>query len=136
MDERLNVNIPEILRKYRKIAVVGVSDKPYRDSYVVANFMMTRGYQVFPVNPKLDSVLGVKCYPSLKDIPEPVELVDVFRRSVYVEPIVDEAIRIGARAVWMQLTVINENAARKALEAGLEVVMDRCWKIEYMNHFF
>lgn len=135
LGNQINQNIPDILRKYRKIAVVGVSDKPYRDSHIVARFMMNQGYEVFPVNPNLNSVLGVKCYPSLSEIPEKVELVDIFRRPEVVEPIVDEAIRIGARAVWMQLGVVNEPAARKALDAGLEVVMDHCWKIEFMNYF-
>jgi len=135
LEDRLNQNIPAILKKYRKIAVVGVSDKPYRDSHIVARFMMNHGYEVFPVNPNLDSVLGVKCYPSLLEIPEKVELVDIFRRSEFVEPIVEEAIQIGARAVWMQLGVANEKAAQKALNAGLEVVMNHCWKIEYMNYF-
>ena len=131
----INRNIPEILRKYKKIAVVGVSDKPYRDSHRVARFMLDHGYQVFPVNPTLKEVLGLKCYPSVLDIPEEIELVDIFRRPEFVGPIVDQAIEKGARAVWMQLGVVNEEAAQKALAAGLEVVMDHCWKIEYLNHF-
>ena len=131
----INQNIPEILRKYKKIAVVGISDKPYRDSHRVARFMLSRGYQIFPVNPKLEEVLGVKCYPSLLDIPEEIELVDIFRRPEFVEPIVDEAIKKGAKAIWMQLGVVNEKAAQKALEAGMEVVMNHCWKIEFMNHY-
>ncbi len=131
----INRNIPEILRKYKKIAVVGVSDKPYRDSHRVARFMLAQGYQVFPVNPTLKEVLGLKCYPSVLDIPEEIELVDIFRRPEFVGPIVDQAIEKGAKAVWMQLGVVNEEAARKALEAGLEVVMDHCWKIEYLNYF-
>ncbi len=131
----INRNIPEILRKYKKIAVVGVSDKPYRDSHRVARFMLDHGYQVFPVNPTLKEVLGLKCYPSVLDIPEEIELVDIFRRPEFVGPIVDQAIEKGAKAVWMQLGVVNEEAAQKALAAGLEVVMDHCWKIEYLNHF-
>ncbi len=131
----INANIPEILKKYRNIAVVGVSDKPYRDSYIVAAFMKAHGYRIFPVNPNITEVLGEKAYPSLLDIPDPVELVDIFRRPEFVEEIVDQAIQIGAKAVWMQLGVVNETAAKKALEAGLEVVMDRCWKIEYGKHF-
>ncbi len=131
----INENIPEILKKYRNIAVVGLSDKPFRDSYIVASFMKSHGYRIFPVNPTLNEVLGEKAYPSLLDIPEPVELVDIFRRPEFVDEIVEQAIQIGAKAVWMQLGVVNEAAARKALEAGLEVVMDRCWKIEYQKHF-
>lgn len=131
----VNQNIPEILKKYKRIAVVGVSDKPHRDSHIVARFMKEHGYRIFPVNPGLNEVLGEKCYPSLRDLPEPVELVDIFRRSEFVPSIVDAAIEIGAKAVWMQLTVVNEAAAQKALDAGLEVVMDRCWKIEYGKHF-
>ncbi len=130
----INENIPEILKKYRNIAVVGLSDKPFRDSYIVASFMKSHGYRIFPVNPTLNEVLGEKAYPSLLDIPEPVELVDIFRRPEFVDEIVEQAIQIGAKAVWMQLGVVNEAAARKALEAGLEVVMDRCWKIEYQKH--
>ncbi len=135
MERQINVNIPGILKKYKKIAVVGISDKPYRDSHIVAKFMKDHGYTIYPVNPRLTEVLGEKCYPSLKDIPEPVELVDIFRRPEFVMPIVEEAIEIGAKAIWMQLTVVNPEAAQKALEAGLEVVMDHCWKIEYMNYF-
>ena len=131
----INENIPEILKKYRNIAVVGLSDKPFRDSYIVASFMKAHDYRIFPVNPTLNEVLGEKAYPSLLEIPEPVELVDIFRRPEFVDEIVDQAIQIGAKAVWMQLGVVNEAAARKALEAGLEVVMDRCWKIEYQKHF-
>ncbi len=131
----INANIPEILKKYRNIAVVGVSDKPHRDSYIVAAFMKAHGYRIFPVNPRISEVLGEKAYPSLLDIPEPVELVDIFRRPEFVDEIVDQAIQIGAKAVWMQLGVVNPEAAQKALDAGLEVVMDHCWKIEYQRYF-
>jgi len=131
----INQNIAEILENYKKIAVVGLSDKPERDSYSVANFMLKNVYQVFPVNPNCQKILGIPCYPDLKHIPEPVELVDIFRKSEFVEPIVDQAIQIGAKAIWMQLGVINEKAAEKALKAGMKVVMDRCWKIEYIAHF-
>ena len=131
----INQDIVEILENYKKIAVVGLSNKPDRDSYSVANFMLKKNYQVFPVNPNCQKVFDIPCYPDLKHITEPVELVDVFRKSEFVEPIVDEAIQIGARAIWMQLGVINEKAAEKALKAGMKVVMDRCWKIEYIAHF-
>ncbi len=131
----INAHIPDILKKYRHIAIVGISDKPYRDSYIVAAFMKARGYRIFPVNPNITEVLGEKAYPSLLDIPYPIELVDIFRRPEFVEEIVDQAIQIGAKAVWMQLGVVNPAAAQKALAAGLEVVMDHCWKIEYQRYF-
>ena len=120
----------EVLGAYRKIAVVGLSDKPGRPSHSVASFLMSRGYEIIPVNPGLDEVLGLKCYPDLKSVPGPVEIVDIFRRSEFVSPIVDDAIAIGARAIWMQLGVIDEEAAGRARAAGLEVVMDRCPAIE------
>ncbi len=131
---KINKDIPKILKSYNTIAVVGLSPKPYRDSHKIAKFMIERGRHVIPVNPGHDEILGLKCYPSLIDIPEPVELVDIFRNPEHVEPIIDDAIACGAKAVWMQLGVVNEAAAAKALDAGLEVVMDHCWKIEYLSH--
>lgn len=133
--KKINSNIPEILKKYKTIAVVGISDKPERDSYRVAQFMLSRGYTVYPINPAVKEVLGLPAYPSLTALPHLVELVDIFRKSEYVLPIVEEAIQKGARAIWMQIGVINSTATQKALDAGLEVVMDRCWKVEYLNHF-
>jgi predicted CoA-binding protein len=135
IEKKLNTNIPEILKKYTKIAVVGISDKPGRDSYRIAKFMLDQGNTIFPVNPNCQEVLGLKCYSSLSEISQPVELVDIFRKSEFVMPIVEEAIRIGASAIWMQYGVVDLAAARKALQAGLEVVMDRCWKQEYQNYF-
>lgn len=132
--KKINQNIPEILNDCRKIAVVGISDKPYRDSFRIAKFMQDRGYQIYPVNPNVDEVLGLKCYPSLSEIPERVDLVDIFRRSEYVLSIAEEAVKVGAKAIWMQLGVVSEAAAEYALHAGLDVVMDRCWKIEYLNY--
>ncbi|MGD2063207.1 MAG: CoA-binding protein [Nitrospirota bacterium] len=125
------MNEPErILRTTTTIAVVGISDKPERPSNEVARYLMDAGYRVVPVNPVLDEVLGQRCYSSLKAIPKEiaVELVDVFRAPEHVGPIVEEAIAIGARAVWMQEGVVNEAAAEKARAAGLDVVMDRCAK--------
>ncbi|GAB4337514.1 MAG: CoA-binding protein [Calditrichia bacterium] len=130
----VNQNIPEILQRDRKIAVVGISNKPHRASYQVAEVMIRAGYEVYPVNPVLEEVLGRKCYASLSEIPEDIDLVDIFRRPEFVEDIVDAAIAKGVNAVWMQLGVVNEAAAEKALKAGLDVVMDRCWKIEYMQN--
>jgi len=115
-----------ILRDYRRIAIVGISDRPSRDSYRVAAYLAQAGYVIIPVNPNVTQVLGERCWPTLDDAPKPIEVVDVFRRSEVVEPVVDAAIRIGAKAVWMQDGVVNEAAAAKARAAGLLVVMDRC----------
>jgi len=120
----------EILRAYKVFAVVGLSDRPDRPSHSVAAFLQQRGYRIIPVNPNLSKVLGEKCYPDLVSIPEPVEVVDIFRRSELAGPVVDQAIAIKAKAVWMQLGVINDAAAARAKAAGLEVVMDRCPAIE------
>lgn len=116
----------EILRSARTIAVVGLSSKRYRPSYGVAEYMQRAGYRIIPVNPAETQVLGEKCYPDLDSVPEAIDIVDIFRRSEFVPEIVEAAIRKGAKAVWMQEDVIHEEAARRAQEAGLEVVMDRC----------
>ncbi len=126
-------NIPAILSDSRNIAVVGISNKPYRDSYSVTRVLMDYGYNIFPVNPNYDQVLGLKCYDSLKEIREPIDIVDIFRRPDQVMPVVEEAIEIGAKVVWMQLGAENEKAARKALDAGLQVVMHRCIKVAAMQ---
>lgn len=124
-----------ILKTFRTFAVVGLSPKPQRDSHIVARFLQEHGYRVIPVYPGLASILGEKCYPSLSDIPERVEVVDIFRRSEHVPPVVEEAISIGAQVVWMQLGVVHEEAAEKARRAGVIVVMDQCPLIEYRRHF-
>ncbi|MFZ5508886.1 MAG: CoA-binding protein [Pseudomonadota bacterium] len=124
-----------ILTQYRTIAVVGLSAQWFRPSYFAAKYMMDRGYTIIPVNPRYEEVLGRKCYPSLRDVPVPVDIVDCFRRAEEIPAIVDDAVAIGAKVLWMQLGVINEEAARKAEAAGLEVVMDRCVKIEYARLF-
>ena len=118
--------ISEILRVCRTIAVVGLSAKRYRPSYGVAEYMQRAGYRIIPVNPHETEILGEKCYPDVESIPEPIDIVNVFRRSEFVPEIVEAAIRKGAKVVWMQEGVIHEEAARRAREAGLEVVMDRC----------
>jgi len=115
-----------ILREYRRVAVVGISDRPERDSHRVAAYLQRVGYTIIPVNPNVEHVLGERCWPTLEDAPGLIEVVDVFRRSELVEPVVDAAIRVGAKAVWMQDGVVNEAAAEKARAAGLLVVMDRC----------
>lgn len=123
--------ISRILRESKTIAVVGLSDDPERPSYGVASYLMGRGYRIIPINPNIAEWNGLKAYPDLKDVKMKVDVVDIFRRSEFVGDVVDEAIAVKAKAVWMQLGVINEGAARKAEKAGLLVVMDRCMKIEH-----
>jgi predicted CoA-binding protein len=115
-----------ILASARTIAVVGLSANPRRPSHGVARYLQRTGYRIIPVNPNLDAVLGERAYPSLRDIPQPVDVVDVFRRSEFVGPIVDDAIAIKAAAVWLQDGVIDEAAAARARASGLDVVMDDC----------
>ena len=115
-----------ILRAFHRVAVVGISDRPERPSHYVSRYLIDVGYDVVLVNPLLARVHERPCYPDLRTIPAPVEVVDVFRRSELVPPVVDEAIAIGARAVWMQDGIVHEAAAAKARAAGLLVVMDRC----------
>lgn len=123
-----------ILKECRTIAVVGLSNDPYRPSYGVADYLLRVGYNIIPVNPKYEQVMGRKCYASLRDIPVPVDLVDVFRNPDYLLPIVEDAIAIKAKVIWFQLGVINEEAIDQAEAAGLEVVVDRCLKIEHLQH--
>jgi uncharacterized protein len=118
--------VAEILRQSRTIAVVGLSSKRFRPSYGVAEYMQRSGYRIVPVNPEEREVLGEKCYPDLDSVTEAIDIVDIFRRSEFVPEIVEAAIRKGAKAIWMQEGVIHEEAARRAGEAGLDVVMDRC----------
>lgn len=119
--------IPDLLQNAKIIAVVGLSDKPMRPSYGVSQYMQRQGYRIIPVNPNCaKEVLGEKPYCRLEDVPETVDIVNVFRRSEHVPEIVDSAIRIGAKAVWMQEGIEHEGAAQKARAAGLEVVQDRC----------
>lgn len=122
-----------ILKESKTIAVVGLSDKPERPSHQVASYLLKAGYKIIPVNPNIESWKGIKAYPSLGDVPEKIDVVDIFRRSEYVEDIVKEAIEVGARAVWMQLGVINEKAAELARKSGLKVVMDRCMMTEHIK---
>lgn len=118
--------VEEVLNSSRVVAMVGVSPKPGRPSYRVASYLKKNGYKIIPVNPQAEEVLGMTSYPDLSSVPEPVDVVDIFRRPEEVPAIVEEAIKIGAKAVWMQKGVINEEAATRAREAGLLVVMDRC----------
>ena len=120
-----------VLNKYKKIAMVGLSANANRPSYNTATYLRDNGYKITPVNPSYDEVMGAKSYASLAEIPGPLEVVDIFRKSEEVPALVDEAIRLGAKVIWLQLGVIHEQAAEKAKAAGLEVVMDRCMKIEH-----
>lgn len=124
-----------ILGETRTIAVVGLSRNWHRPSNFAAKYMQDHGYTVIPVNPAYDEVLGVTCYPSLADIPVEVDMVDCFRRSEDIPPLAEQAIAIGARVLWLQLGVVNVEAAARARAAGLDVVMDRCVKIEHARLF-
>ncbi len=123
--------IREILRTYKNVAVVGLSADESRPSYGVSRYMQKRGYKIIPVNPKESVILGEKVYPSLGDVPNRVEIVDVFRRPEFVSSIVDEAVEIGAKVIWLQEGVINHPAAIKASEQGVQVVMDKCMLKEH-----
>jgi uncharacterized protein len=123
--------ILDILRKYKTIAVVGLSSNPARPSYEVSEYMQGVGYGIIPVNPNEREVLGEKSYARLEDVPEKIEIVDIFRRSEDVPPVVESAIRVGAKVVWMQLGIANKEAAEKARAAGLVVVEDACIFVEH-----
>lgn len=124
-----------ILKSSRTIAVVGLSANWWRPSYFVAKYLQEHGYRVIPVNPAYRDVLGETCYPTLCEIPEPVDMVDCFRKADEIPALTEEAIAIGAKCLWMQLGVVNEVAAARAQAAGLDVVMDRCVKIEHGRLF-
>ncbi len=126
--------IKEVLTSYKVVAVVGLSDNKMRPSNRIGMFLKARGYDVIPVNPTYDTVLGLKSYKSLLDIPGDVDIVNIFRKPKAVGPIVEEAIKKGAKVVWMQEGVINEEAAHRARDAGMTVVMDRCMYKEYAKH--
>ena len=123
--------IQKILEDSRTVAVVGLSPRQHRDSHEVAKYLQDQGYRIIPVNPKAEEVLNEKCYPDLESVPEKIDVVDIFRRSEDVPPIVEQAICIGASTVWMQLDIVNEESAAKAEAAGLNVIMDRCMLVEH-----
>ncbi|MBU0742057.1 CoA-binding protein [bacterium] len=125
--------VAAILRDMKRVAVVGISDKPERASHGITRFLVGLGVEVVGINPMLEEVLGVKVYPSLADVPGSLDVVDIFRRSETVPPVVDEAIAVGAGTVWMQEGVVNEDAARAARNAGLDVIMDRCIYKEWLR---
>ena len=128
-------DLRRILTDYKRVAMVGLSDDWSRPSNFAAKYLLDHGFEVIPVTPKYDAILGQKCYADLRDIPIPVDIVDLFQRVERVPPFVDQAIEIGAKVVWMQLGIVHDEAAQKAQQAGLEVVMDRCMKIEYARLF-
>ncbi len=124
-----------ILKQNHTIAVVGLSAQWFRPSFFAAKYLQEHGYRIIPVNPAYPEILGEKCYPSVRDVPEKIDVVDIFRKPADAPPIVEEAIAVGARVVWMQIGVIHQEAAKRARDAGLDVVMDRCMKIEHGRLF-
>ena len=130
-----NDPITEILQRAKTIAVVGLSANPLRPSHGVAAYLQAQGYHIIPVNPQIEAALGEKAYPSLLDVPEKIDIVNIFRRPEFVEEVVDQAIRLGVPTVWMQEEVIHEKAAQKARHAGIFVVMDRCILLEHRTRF-
>jgi len=127
--------IAEILRRAKTVAVVGLSDSPLRPSHGVAAYLQDRGYHIVPVNPQIESALGERAYPSLLDVPERIDIVDIFRRPEFVEEVVDQAIQLKVPVIWMQEEVVHEKAAQKARQAGIFVVMDRCILVEHRARF-
>ena len=128
-----SLEISKLLKEHKTIAVVGLSPKENRPSNQVARYLIEAGYNIIPVNPGQSEILEKACYPDLESIPEHVDIVDIFRRTEDIPPIVDGAITIGAKVVWMQLGIVNEEAAAAARKAGLTVIMDRCLKVDHMN---
>jgi uncharacterized protein len=127
--------IRELLKKYRRIAVVGLSDRPDRPSFGVAEYLRAAGYEITPVNPQIDSWEGLPAADMLGDVDSPIEIVDVFRRPEHVPEVVDDAIAAGAKVIWLQLGIVNEEAAEKARDAGITVVQDLCLKVEHRRLF-
>jgi len=126
--------IAELLKSGKTIAVVGLSDNPARTSYRVSAYMQSQGYRIIPVNPAISEALGEKAYPTLSDVPEKIDIVNIFRQPEYVPEVVEEAIRLKVPAIWMQEGVVHEEAAEKARQAGIFVVMDRCILKEHGRH--
>jgi uncharacterized protein len=131
----LDETIRSILTEYKRIAVVGLSDRRSRDSNRVAAYMMGQGYEIVPVNPEITRALGLTTYPNLLSVPGPIELVNIFRRREHLASIVDQAIAVRAKAVWMQSGLTDETAAERARAAGLRVVMNRCLMVEHSRYF-
>jgi predicted CoA-binding protein len=129
------VTLRRMLTEYKRVAIVGLSADWWRPSFFAAKYLLEHDFEVIPVNPKYDEILGQKCYPDLKSIPGPVDIVDLFQKTERVPLFIDDAIDIGAKVVWMQLGIVNNEAAQNVRDAGLEVVMDRCMKIEFARLF-
>jgi predicted CoA-binding protein len=127
--------ITELLKRSKTIAVVGLSNSPLRPSHGVSAYMQTQGYRIIPVNPRIEEALGEKAYPCLLDVPEKIDIVNIFRRPEFVDEVVEQAIRLRIPAIWMQEDVINEKAAEKARQHGIFVVMDRCILKEHRARF-
>ena len=125
----------KILERYSRIAMIGLSANQYRPSHYAAVYLQQKGYKLFPVHPRETEILGCQCYPSLLKAPRPIEVVDIFRPPAAVPAIVEEAIEVGAKVIWMQFGVINNEAAARAREAGMQVVMDQCMKVEHARFF-
>ena len=130
-----NATIRRILEDSTTVAMVGLSANWYRPSFFAAKYLMERGFEIIPVNPNYEEILGQKCYPDLESIPDKVDIVDLFQRAEQVPKFVQPAIDLGAKVLWLQLGIVNEEAAAQAEAAGLEVVMDRCMKIEFARLF-
>jgi predicted CoA-binding protein len=124
-------HLRRLFEAYRTIAVVGLSNKKHRESYTTAKYLQAQGYRIIPVTPRFEEILGEHCYPNLRAIPEQIDIVNCFVGADRIPPIAEEAIAIGARILWLQLGIVNEEAARRAVAAGLEVVMDRCIMLEH-----
>jgi len=135
IQKKININIRKILEQSRYIAVAGLSDSPIKPSNQVSRYMQDMGYRIIPVNPKYDHILGEKCYTDLRSVPVAIDIVNIFRNPDHVYPIVEQAVALRPRAIWMQSGVINESAARLAIEHGIDVIMDRCIMIEHLRYF-
>ena len=123
--------IRQLLTQSKTIAMVGLSDKPHRPSHFVATYLQMEGYRIIPVNPRIQEVLGEPAYPDLRSVPVGIDIVDIFRHPTEVDALVEDAIEIGAKSIWMQLAIVNRKAAERAKEAGLHVIMDKCVKMEH-----
>ena len=128
-------SLRRILTKNKRVAMIGLSADCWRPSFFAAKYLLEHGFEVTPVNPKYGEILGQKCYPDLKSIPTPIDVVDLFQKAERAPLFIDDAVEIGAKVFWMQLGVVNQDAAQKAQDVGLEVVMDRCMKIEFARLF-
>ena len=133
--DKINRDIEEVLSLSKNIAIVGLSGSPNKPSFQVAEYLMNAGYNIYPVNPYYEVILKKTCYPDLQSISDPIDIIDIFRKSDEILPIVKAAIETKAKVVWMQLGIVNQDAAILALKSGLKVMMDRCIKLEHQRYF-